>query len=226
MLIGLAGVLTVSWGLYDVLLVTFAIDALGIGESGVGVLYTSMGVGALLGAAVSVALVGRRSLLAPLLFATVVYGASIAATGASEAIATALVAVFVAAAGLTLLDVTGRTLLQRVVDDALLTRVFGAVEAMWMAGVGVGSALSAILVSAFGLTTAFVVAGAALPILTVVALRALRKVDREAVVPERQLALLRTIDDVRAAPADRLDRVAKQLDRFVIPRERRRRPPG
>jgi hypothetical protein len=219
LLVSLAAVVTVTWGLFDVLIVTFAIERLGIGEGGVGALYTAMGVGAFVGAGASVALVGRRSILAALLAGTLVYGASIAATGVVGRAAAAAVTCLLAGAGLTLLDVAGRTLLQRVVDDAVLTRVFGAIESLWMAGVGVGSALSAVLAGAFGLTTAFVAAGAALPAATLVALGGLRRLDREAVVPERQLSLLRAIPMFAPLPRLDLERVAVQLSRFVVPRD-------
>ena len=218
LLVGLAAAMTVTWGLFDVLLVTLAIEALDIGESGVGLLHTAMGIGALIGAAGSVALVGRRSLLPALLLATALFGASIAAAGTADAAVVAIVAVFVSGGAVTLLDVTGRVLLQRIVDDAVLTRVFGVIESLWMAGVGVGSALSAVLVGTLGLEAAFLVAGGTLPVLTVAAIGGLRRVDREAVVPERQLALLRGIAMFSPLPRSDMDRVATQLRRFVIPR--------
>ena len=218
LLVGLAAVMTVTWGLFDVLLVTLAIEALDIGESGVGVLHTAMGIGALIGEAGSVALVGRRSLLPALLLGTAMYGASIAAAGTADAAAAAVIAVFVSGGAVTLLDVTGRVLLQRIVDDAVLTRVFGVIESLWMAGVGLGSALSAVLVGTVGLEASFVIAGATLPALTLAAIAGLRRVDREAVVPERQLALLRAIAMFEPLPRSDMDRVATQLRRFVIPR--------
>jgi predicted MFS family arabinose efflux permease len=218
LLIALAAVMTVTWGAFDVLLVTLAIETLGIGEAGVGVLHTSMGIGAMLGAAGSVALVGRRSLLSAVLVAAALYGVSIAATGVAETAAIALASVFIAGVGVTLLDVIGRVLLQRIVDDAVLTRVFGVVESLWMAGVGVGSAVSAVLVSTVGVRTAFLIAGGALPLLTLAALGGLRRVDREAVVPERQLALLRGIAMFAPLPRSDIERVATQLRRYVIPR--------
>jgi hypothetical protein len=218
LLVGLAAVMTVTWGLFDVLLVTLAIEALGIGESGVGVLHTVMGIGALVGAAGSVVLVGRRSLLPALLAASVLYGAAIAGAGATELVPVATVAVFLSGAAVILLDVIGRVLLQRIVDDAVLTRVFGVIESLWMAGVGVGSALSAVLVGLVGLRGAFLIGGAALPVLTFAAIAGLRRVDREAVVPERQLELLREIPMFAPLPRSDIERVATQLQRFVIPR--------
>ncbi|MEX2274028.1 MAG: MFS transporter [Actinomycetota bacterium] len=46
LLVAIAGLLTITWGAFDVLLVTIAIDVLAIGDGGVGVLQTAAGVGA------------------------------------------------------------------------------------------------------------------------------------------------------------------------------------
>jgi hypothetical protein len=119
LLVGLAGVVTLVWGIYDVLIVSLAIDRLGTGESGTGALYTAMGIGGLLGAAGTVALAGRRRLAVPLVVLSIVFGAGVAATAVPEAVAGALIVVAVTGAGVTALDVVGRTLLQRVTPDAV-----------------------------------------------------------------------------------------------------------
>jgi hypothetical protein len=216
LLVGLAAVLTLSFGVFDVLLVTVAIDELGIGDAGVGLLHTAMGIGVLVGAAGSVALVGRRTLVPALVGSAVVFGLAVAGTGFAEVVAVALGLVFLSGAGLALLDVAGRTLLQRVVDDALLTRVFGAIEAMWSAGVGVGAGFAVVLVELLGLRGAFLATGAALPFLAVAAIGGLRSVDRAAVVPARQLELLRSIAFFAPLPHTELERVARQLDRVDV----------
>jgi len=217
LLVGLAGVVTLVWGIYDVLIVTVAIERLGTGDSGTGTLYTAMGIGGLLGAAGTVAIAGRRRLAVPFVVLSIALGLAIALTGLPEEVAAALVVVGATGASVTALDVVGRTLLQRVTPDVVLTRVFGTVEALWMAGVGVGSALAAVLVGAVGLQGAFVVTGASLPLLTLASMRGLRRLDLAAVVPERQLALLRRIPMfLPLAPSD-LERVAGQLELIEVP---------
>jgi hypothetical protein len=85
-----------------------------------------------------------------------------------------------------------------------------------MIGVGVGSALAALLVHAIGLEAAFVATGAALPLLAVVSMAGLRRMDLSAVVPERQLTLLRRIPMfLPLAPSD-LERVGGQLDLIEV----------
>jgi len=216
LLVGLAAVLTVVWGIVGVLLVSLAIDGLDAGEAGVGALSTAIGVGALVGAAGSVALVGRSRLGPAFVLSSILLGAATMALGFAETLGAAAIACGLVGAAGTLLDVVGRTLLQRVVDDAILTRVFGAIETLWMLGTAVGSAVAALLAATVGLTTAFVVAGLVLPILTLAAIGGLRRLDREAVVPTRQLDLLSALAMFAPLPRTELERVAHQLDRLEV----------
>jgi hypothetical protein len=215
-LLVLAGALTVVWGIFDVLVVSLAIDGLGLGDPGVGALHMAIGVGAFLGAAGSMLLVGRARLRPALVLAALLIGLAIVGAGASEVVAVVVATCAVAGASVTLFDVAGRTLLQRAVDDTVLTRVFGAVEAMWMIGVGVGSVFAALLVSVVGLTWSFAITGLVLPVLTALTSRGLRRLDAATVLPERQLALLRGISMFAPLPPGDLERVARQLDLIAI----------
>jgi hypothetical protein len=161
-------------------------------------------------------LVGRARLRPALVLAALLIGLAIVGAGASEVVAVVVATCAVAGASVTLFDVAGRTLLQRAVDDTVLTRVFGAVEAMWMIGVGVGSVFAALLVSVVGLTWSFAITGLVLPVLTALTSRGLRRLDAATVLPERQLALLRGISMFAPLPPGDLERVARQLDLIAI----------
>lgn len=216
LLVWIAALMTISWGAFDVLLVSVAIEVLGLGQAGVGALQTAAGVGALVGAAGSVTLVGGRRLWIAMVGAILLLAAGIAGSGSTTV--TAVVAAAVVAGGaITLLDVVGRTMLQRVVDDAVLTRVFGVVEALWMAGVGLGAGIAGALSRAFNISTALVVIGVSLVVLTVPVIGGLRRTDRSAAVPERQLRLLRSLAMFAPMSPTELERLASQLDRLVTP---------
>jgi hypothetical protein len=116
-----------------------------------------------------------------------------------------------------MLDVLGRTLLQRTADDAVLTRVFGAVEALWLLGYGGGSALAPPLERLVGLDAAFLISGGAILVVGLASIRGLRRIDRTAVVPERQLALLGRIGMFAPLPRTDLEWLAVQLDRVETP---------
>jgi CRP-like cAMP-binding protein len=163
-----------------------------------------------------VALVGRSRIVPALVAGAVVLGASIAALGFGESVALAAVATGVTGAATTVLDVAGRTLLQRVVDDSLLTRVFGAIESLWMIGFGVGGPIAAALVSLFDLRAAFVVTSAVVPVIALLGYRALARLERQAAVPARQLELVSRLAMFAPLPRTDLERVARQLDRVDV----------
>jgi predicted MFS family arabinose efflux permease len=215
LLVWIAALMTTAWGAFDVLLVSVAFDVLGLGESGVGALQTAAGVGALVGAAGSVALVGGRRLWVAMVGAIVVLAVGVAVSGV-DSLAVVAAAAVVAGGAITVLDVVGRTLLQRVVDDAVLTRVFGVVESLWMAGVGVGSGLAGLLIGAFSIPTALLVVGISLVLLTLPVVGGLRRLDRSAAVPERQLVLLRSLTMFAPLSRPELERLASQLDRLPV----------
>ncbi|MGH2629558.1 MAG: cyclic nucleotide-binding domain-containing protein [Actinomycetota bacterium] len=216
LLVWIAALMTIAWGAFDVLLVSVAIEVLDLGEAGVGALQTAAGIGALVGAAGSVALVGGRRLWVAMVGAILLLAAGIAGSGAS-AVPAVVTAAVVAGGAITVLDVVGRTLLQRVVDDAVLTRVFGVVEALWMAGVGLGAGIAGVLTGMVGISTALLVIGVSLVVLTVPVIGGLRRTDRAAAVPERQFRLLRSLAMFAPLSPTGLERLASQLDRLATP---------
>src|SRR5439155_183417 len=110
-----------------------------------------------------------------------------------------------------LMDVTGRTLLQRLAAPDVLSRVFGLLEGSSMAALAIGALAAPVLVERLGSAAAFAAIGALLPVLLVIALPALRTADRRARVPERTLAIARRVPFFAALPAPSLERVAEAL---------------
>jgi hypothetical protein len=82
------------------------------------------------------------------------------------------------------------TLLQRIVPDDMLTRVFAVVWGAGMGAVALGSIAAPVIVSAFGPRGALVFVGAILPFLTLVTWRRLVEIDQSVAAPVRGLALL------------------------------------
>jgi len=183
----------VIWGALDVLLVVVALELLGLGQAGVGVLNSALGAGGIVGSLAAIALVGRRRLSPALASGVVLWGMPLAAIALCHRPWIAVGLLAAAGAGRTLMDVAGRTLLQRIVPNHLLARVFGVLEGLYMASIAVGSISAPALISWLGVSGAFAVAGLALPVVTVVLLGRLRRIDASAAVPARELELLRGI---------------------------------
>jgi Cyclic nucleotide-binding domain len=204
-------------GMMDILLVVLALDLLSTADSGPGVLNAALGVGGVLGAGLTVVLVGRRRLAAPLVAATIITGVPIALTGAATApwVATALLVL--AGAGKLFVDVTSRTLVQRALPQRMLVAIFGVQEATMMGGLAVGSLAAPLLVGSIGPRWAFVAAGLFLPAVTVACWRALRHADAATEVPVAIFDLLMRVPFLAVLPPRIVERLALEATTAPAP---------
>jgi hypothetical protein len=187
----LLGAAAVLWGALDVLLVVLALDLLDIGEAGVGYLNAAIGAGGLVGSALSVALIGRTRLAAPFAAGIVLWALPLLLIGLLPGVGAALLLLATAGTGRILMDVAGRTLLQRVAPERMLTRVFGVLEGMHTASLALGSILAPALILLAGERGAFVVGGAALIGAVALLFPLLRSNDAVGIARPQELALLR-----------------------------------
>jgi hypothetical protein len=190
MLSGLVAAEYALVGMMDILLVVLALDVLGMSDGGPGLLNSAIGVGGLVGAAASVALIGARRLSRHVVAGAILAGVPFALAGANEDVVVAMVLIATCGAGKAFFDVASRTFVQRLLPDAKLAAVFGLQEATMMAGLAFGSLAAPVLVAAVGAATTFVVAGTFLPVVALLLWRRLRRLDDAAVVPAETLALL------------------------------------
>ena len=201
-----AGVIVV--GALDVLFVATAIDLLDIGAGGAGFLSAAFGAGAIVGAASTIMLVGRRRLTPSLAGGAVLFGAPIGLVAVAPSAVGAPVLFAAAGAGRSVGDVSGRTLLQRISPNDVLSRVFGVLEGLMMLALVVGSVGAAVLIEVSGVQTALVVVGSFLPIIILVSSGRLLSIDRSAEAPDAEiLRLLRAIPFFAPLPAPSMERV-------------------
>ena len=177
-------------GALDVLYVVLAVAVLGHGGETAGYLNAAFGAGGVLGVLATAALVGRRRLALPVAVGLVVWASALAAIGTVSSTVGALVLLAAAGAGRTVLDVAGRTLLQRLAPPEALGRVFGLLESVSMAGLAVGSVLAPLFVALAGGGGAFVCLALLLPISMLLVFRSLLAADH-AVLPIVEMARLR-----------------------------------
>jgi hypothetical protein len=190
-ILALLGAAAVLWGTLDILLVVLALDLLLIGEPGLGYLNAAIGAGGLLGALFSFMLIGRPHLAAPLALGTMLWALPLLLVGILPGTVAALVLLAAAGLGRLLMDVAGRTMLQRVAPERLLTRVFGVLEGVETAALAVGSILAPALIALAGQRGAFVAAGAMVMVVAGLLWRPLRRGDDVGIARPRELALLR-----------------------------------
>ena len=166
-------------GCLNVLIVVAAFQVLDAGGEAVGYMTAALGVGGLLGALGAMALGGQR-LAVPFGISLVFWGLPIALMGPLPDLAFALLMLAVVGAANSVEDVAAFTLLQRLIPDRILTRVFGVVWSLAMGGVALGSVAAPALVEAVGAREAFIAVGAILPLLTLATYRKLASIDKEA----------------------------------------------
>lgn len=198
-------------GLLNVLLVVAAVELLRIGEQGVGYLNSAIGAGGFIGVLATVTLVGRRQMAAPFAAGLVLWGTPILLIGLLPFAPAAVGFLAVLGLGNAVLDVAGFTIMQRSVPNAVRGRVFGVLESGVMLGTGIGSGLAPVLLALFGVRGALIATGLLLPLLAIVTWRWVARADADAVIPERELALLRGVPMLAPLPMTILEQVAGDL---------------
>jgi Na+/melibiose symporter-like transporter len=210
LMVGLLTADAVVVGALDLLIVIVAITVLGRPQAWVGYLNFACGVGAVVAATVSVALVGRR-LGGPILGSALVLSGALAALAFGLGLAGTVALLALVGASHALLETASRTLLQRSVPAQLLGRVFGVLEGMMMAGYALGALLVPVLVYLGGSGLALLGVAAVLPLAAAVGGRGLVTLDSEAPVPVVEIALLRSIPLFAELPAPAIEGLAAAL---------------
>ncbi len=115
-----------------------------------------------------------------------------------------------------LVDVTGFTLLQRLVPDQTLARVLALTEAVFSLTVALGSLVAPLLVSALGDTGALAVTGCLLPVAVAARWAALRAIDADIGTRRDRILLLRRVRMLRLLPVPAIEGLALRLRRIRV----------
>jgi MFS family permease len=204
-------------GAFDVLAVVLAVGTLHIGGSGAGYLTATHGIGAVIGAVASFALLARARLVPVMLAAALIAGLAFLALALETTLVVAFAVAAVAGVSRSVLEVSGQTLLQRVTPTALLARVFAFKEGLAMAAWGVGSVAVPAVIAVTDRRGALIFAGAVVPLLMLLRLRPLLAVDAAVRVPAVTVALLRSMHVFRAMPVPALEGVAQGAANLSVP---------
>jgi MFS family permease len=211
LIVTLYGIQTLVAGALNVLIVVASLELLDLGESGVGFLNSAVGIGGLLGALAAFALIGRQRLASDFALGLVLWGIPIALIGIFPQPPVALILLAVVGIGNTVVDVAALTLLQRVVPDEVLTRVFGVVQSVFIGTVGLGAILAPLAIAAVGIRWALIITGTLLPLSAGLTWRRIKALDADVIAPTRELELLHSIPIFKPLPAPALDQLASSL---------------
>ncbi len=217
LLIGLYGAQCFVAGALGVFVVVIALQLLGLGTAGVGLLQAACGVGALLGAAVALSLVARARIAADFAIGLLLWGMPLLLVGAAPTAIVAALALGVVGVGNTLVDISAMTLLQRAAPPEVAARVFGCLESVIIGSIALGALATPGLIALLGVRGALVAIGALLPVLSLLRWRSLGAIDEGARVPADRLQALRAVPFLAPLPLETLERLAVQLNDVQLP---------
>ena len=212
----LGGAQTLVRGALNVLIVVAALGILHMGESGVGFLTAAIGAGGFVGSLVAMNLVGRR-LAAPIGVALILWGLPIAAIGAVPKPLAAMGFLAILGGGNALFDVAIYTVLQRLVPDEFLSRIFGLLFGLAMGAVAIGSILIPPLIDSVGIRLAMLVTGVFLPLITVFAWRRLMAIDRRTPVRTAEIKLLQRVPVFASLSVAAFEYLARNVTTMAVP---------
>jgi MFS family permease len=210
-IVGLSAAQMMVAGAFNVLVVAAALDLFDLGEAGVGFLNSAVGAGGLVGTITALVLVGRDRLASDFGIGILLWSIPIVLIGLWPESVVAFALLIAVGAGNTLLDVTGPTLLQRMVRDDVLGRVFGAFWGLLIVGYGIGMIAAPVVIELLGIRGALIATGALLPVLTGLFWRSLAKVETGLRPPSDLVELLRAVPIFSFLPPSVLEYLAGKL---------------
>ncbi|MEO5941158.1 MAG: MFS transporter [Candidatus Limnocylindrales bacterium] len=211
-------VLIATWatflvGAMDILYAVLAIDLMGLDGGGVGFVGALGGVGAILGSAAGLMLIGRERLGVALAGSVVLFGVGIATISLATESVAAVGLLVLAGAGAGLTNVGALTLIHRLAGDDVMSRVFGVLQGMMMGATALGALAVPVTISLVGNRAAFAVAGLSLPVVLLLVGRAIVRGDQLDTGRGAELRLLRGVPMLAPLSGPVLERLAVAITR-------------
>jgi MFS family permease len=183
---------TVVAGASAVFTVVMAVDILLAGPKGVGYLDSALGVGAIVGGLIAISRSRGQKLGQDMTLGVVLWSLPLLLVALWPSPVTAFACVVVLGLANPLVDVNMDTIIQRLTPDAVLGRVFGALETCLIATMALGSIIMPLLLHWIGLRASLAVIGVGVAVLALTGLPRMRALDSRLRTPET-LSLLQGI---------------------------------
>ncbi|HEX2895413.1 MAG TPA: MFS transporter [Marmoricola sp.] len=206
---------TIVAGASAVFLVVMAVDVLGTGAHGVGYLNSVLGVGAIIGGFLAIARATHHRLAQDMTVGVVLWAAPLLLVTIWPSDVTVLAAVALLGLANPLVDVNMDTIVQRITPDAVMGRVFGALEACVIATMALGSFLMPALLHVSNLRTSLAVVGLGVTGLALPFLPRMRRLDGR-LSPPAGLDLLMAIPMFAPLMPATVDGLARKLVRVPV----------
>jgi Cyclic nucleotide-binding domain/Major Facilitator Superfamily len=215
--VGVIATLSLIDGVSSVLVIVVAIDLLHIGTAGIGFLNIARGAGGILGGLLAFALLGRSRMSLGLIVGSLTLGVGLALTGLVPSVPLGLIAWAGLGVGYLLVKVSGLTLVQRLSGDRVLARVLAVLETIFVATIGLGAILTPALVSLLGIRGTLLLAGGALPLVILLRISAVRRLQITTPVSDAAFALLRRCPVFAPLPLATAEGLAARLVALQVP---------
>jgi Cyclic nucleotide-binding domain/Major Facilitator Superfamily len=203
---------TFTRGALNVFVVVIAIQLLGAGAPGVGLLTAAVGAGAVGGSLGASLVVGGRRLATIQGVGVALWGLPLALVGAFQQEPVVLALMAVIGIGNALVDIGLFTLLTRLVPETLLARVMGAFESLVALTVALGSLVTPFAIDLLGVRGALVAIGCVAPLSAALGWRRLRAIDSSIEHRDAEIEVLKKVGMFRPLPMAAIDGLAVHVD--------------
>jgi len=199
-----------------VLALVMAVDILHTGPKGVGLLDSASGLAAFLGGIVAISRASKQKLGQDIVAGVFLWSFPLVLVAIWPSPLTAFAVMAFLGFANPLVDVNMFTVVQRVTPDAVLGRVFGAVETCLIATMVVGSVITPLMLDLWGLRTTMAALGVAIGVVAVSGIPRMREMDRRLGAPAG-LPLLNAIPMFGPLSPTTLDALARALIPVAVP---------
>jgi MFS family permease len=207
---------TVVAGAALVFQVALALDLLGLGDSGVGLLGTFLGVGSIVGAFIALVVAARGHIATDFGVGVLLWSAPLLLIVAFPRLGVTLVVMATIGIANAIVDINAYTIVQRLAPTAVMGRVFGALESVVIMGMAVGALLMPLFISTVGLRAGLAIIGTGVALVALGGMKFLRRIDTQVLAPP-DLALLRRLPAFAVLPPPVLERLAHALISMTVP---------
>ena len=185
------------------------------GSTGVGYLDSMLGVGAIIGGLVAIGRASARRLATDFGWGVVFWALPLLLAAAWPHAGAAFAAVFIIGFANPIVDVNASTILQRLADDSVMGRVFGALETGLIAAMAFGSIVFPILNQWLGLRWALTILAIGVTATVLPSFGRLRRLDSVLGEPDG-LPVLRSLPLFSPLDAKSLEDIARKLGRVEV----------
>ena len=174
---------TVVAGASYVFVVAIAFDLTNLGASGLGWLDSTLGVGSILGGLLAIGLATRKRLASDFGWGVIFWALPLLLISIWPSVTAAFLAMAIIGAANPVVDINANTIIQRIAPDAVLGRVFGALESVLITTMALGALAMPLLIAGPGLRWGLAIVAVPIVAIGLAALPRLRGLDRSVSEP-------------------------------------------